>query len=67
MQILEMGFEAATAVIMLPEKYRRRQRTTNAEERHIEGMRSRGRDISIFPNRESAIRLIGSLLMEIVD
>jgi len=28
MQILEMGFDDATAVLMLPEKYRRRLRTT---------------------------------------
>ena len=49
---------------MLPEKYRRRLRTTNAVERLIEEIRRRERVIRIFPNRESAFRLIGALLME---
>jgi putative transposase len=62
-----MGFDDATAVLMLPEKYRRRLRTTNAVERLIEEIRRRERVIRIFPNRESAIRLIGALLMEIDD
>jgi len=52
---------------MLPKKYRRRLRTTNAVERLIEEIRRRERVIRIFPNRESAIRLIGALLMEIDD
>jgi len=67
MQILEMGFDDATAVLMLPEKYRRRLRTTNAVERLIEEIRRRERVIRIFPNRESAVRLIGAVLMEIDD
>jgi transposase-like protein len=67
MQILEMGFDDATAVLMLPKKYRRCLRTTNAVERLIEEIRRRERVIRIFPNRESAIRLIGALLMEIDD
>ena len=64
MAILEAGFEDATAVMLLPEKYRKRLRTTNALERLNEEIR-RERVIRIFPNRESAIRLIGALLMEI--
>ncbi|MGB4637385.1 MAG: transposase, partial [Limnochordia bacterium] len=35
--------------------------------RLIEEIRRRERVIRIFPNRESAIRLIGALLMEIDD
>ena len=65
MQILEMVFDDATARLMLPEKYRRRLRTTNAVERLIEEIRRRERVIRIFPNQESSIRLIGALLMEI--
>ncbi|MGB4566073.1 MAG: transposase, partial [Limnochordia bacterium] len=38
-----------------------------AVERLIEEIRRRERVIRIFPNRESAIRLIGALLMEIDD
>lgn len=64
MQVLEDGFDDATAVLVLPEKYRRRLRTTNSVERLNEEIRRRERVIRIFPNRESAIRLIGALLME---
>ena len=64
MQVLESGFDDATAVLCLPEKYRRRLRTTNGLERLNEEVRRRERVIRIFPNRESAIRLLGALLME---
>ncbi len=65
MEVLEEGFEDVTAVLELPEQYRRRLRTTNGLERLNEEIRRRERVIRIFPNRESAIRLIGALLMEI--
>ncbi|GAB6933377.1 hypothetical protein JCM14719A_17300 [Calditerricola satsumensis] len=65
MAVLEAGFEDATAVLALPEKYRKRLRTTNALERLNEEIRRRERVIRIFPNRESALRLLGALLMEI--
>ena len=61
---LETGFEAATAVLALPEKYRRRLRTTNMLERLIEEVRRRERVIRIFPNVESVQRLVGALLCE---
>jgi len=64
MDILESGFEDAIAVLEFPERYRKRLRTTNALERLNEEIRRRERVIRIFPNRESAIRLIGALLME---
>jgi len=64
MQVLEMGFDDATAVLVLPTKYRRRLRTTNAIERLNEEIRRRERVIRIFPSRESVVRLIGALLME---
>ncbi|WP_126429726.1 IS256 family transposase [Brevibacillus marinus] len=63
--VLENGFDDATAVLLLPEKYRKRLRTTNGMERLNEEIRRRERVIRIFPNRESVIRLIGALLMEI--
>jgi len=65
MGILEKGFDDATTVLMLPEKYRKRLRTTNSIERLNEEIRRRERVIRIFPNRESAARLIGALLLEI--
>lgn len=64
MRILESGFDDATAILSLPEKYRKRLRTTNSVERLNEEVRRRERVIRIFPNRESVIRLIGALLME---
>jgi len=64
MDILESGFEDAIAVLEFPERYRKRLRTTNGLERLNEEIRRRERVIRIFPNRESAIRLIGALLME---
>lgn len=67
MKVLEEGFDDAVSVLVLPEKYRRRLRTTNGVERLNEEIRRRERVIRIFPNRESAVRLIGSLLMEIDD
>jgi len=61
---LEDGFEDAMAVMALPEKYRKRLRSTNMQERLNEEVRRRERVIRIFPNDESALRLIGALLAE---
>lgn len=64
METLENGFDDALAVLMLPERYRRKLRTTNLVERLNEEIRRRERVIRIFPNEESAVRLIGALLLE---
>lgn len=61
---LEEGFEDAMAVMALPEKYRKRLRSTNMQERLNQEIRRRERVIRIFPNDESAERLIGALLLE---
>lgn len=61
---LEEGFEDAIAVLTLPEQYRKRLRSTNMQERLNEEIRRRERVIRIFPNDESALRLIGALLAE---
>ena len=63
-QVLENGFDDITAVLCLPERYRKRLRTTNGMERLNEEIRRRDRVIRIYPNRNSVIRLIGALLME---
>lgn len=63
-ECLETGFEDAMAVMSLPEKYRKRLRSTNMQERLNEEVRRRERVIRIFPNDESALRLIGALLAE---
>lgn len=63
--VVEQGFDDVTAVLVLPDKYRKRLRTTNSMERLNEEIRRRERVIRIFPNRESVIRLLGALLMEL--
>lgn len=60
----EDAFEDATAVMCLPEKYRKRLRSTNMQERLNEEIRRRERVVRIFPNEASAVRLIGALLAE---
>jgi putative transposase len=64
---MEAAFDDAMAVIELPEKYRRRLRSTNMQERLNEEIRRRERVIRIFPNESSAIRMVGALLAEIND
>lgn len=61
---LESGFDDAIAVLALPARYRKRLRTTNGMERLNVEIRRRERVIRIFPNEESAMRLLGALLME---
>jgi len=63
-ETLDQGLEDAVAVLVLPEYYRRRLRTTNSVERLNEEIRRRERVIRIFPNPESATRMIGAVLME---
>ncbi|WP_255398092.1 transposase [Sulfobacillus sp. hq2] len=60
----EDGLEEALAVLQLPEALRQRLRTTNGVERLNAEIRRRERVIRIFPHRESAIRLLGALLLE---
>jgi transposase-like protein len=64
LEVLEAGWEEATAVLALPPKYRRRLRTTNMLERFIEEIRRREKVIRIFPNEDSAHRLMGALCAE---
>lgn len=65
MQVLEQGFDDATAVLALPAAYHQRLCTNNGVERLNEEIRRCERVIRIFPNRDSAIRLIGALLLEL--
>jgi putative transposase len=61
---LEEAFEDAIAVLCLPEKYRRRLRSTNMQERLNGEIRRRERVIRIFPSENSARRLVGALLID---
>jgi transposase-like protein len=49
---LEDGFHEATAVLALPEKYRKRLRTTNMLERFIQEIRSRERQDPVRASKE---------------
>lgn len=64
MIVLENGFDDATAILDLPAPCRVRTRTTNIVERLNSEIRRREIAIHIFPNRDSVIRLLGALLME---
>jgi len=64
LETLESGFYDATAVLALPEKYRKRLRTSNMLERFIQEIRRREKVIRIFPNMDSAYRLVGALCAE---
>ena len=64
LEVLEDGFFDAIAVLALPDKYRRRLRTTNMLERFIEEIRRREKVIRIYPNIDSAERLVGALCAE---
>lgn len=63
-ECLEKGFEDAMVVMSLPQKYRKRLRTTNMQERLNQEIRRRERVIRIFPNDDSALRMIGALIIE---
>lgn len=51
---LEHGFDDITAVLPLPERYRKRLRTTNSVERLNEEIRRLDRVIRIYPDRVTA-------------
>jgi len=63
----EEGIDDALTILAYPLKYRQRLRTSNMAERVNEEIRRREKVVRIFPNEESAIRLIGSLLADCHD
>jgi putative transposase len=62
--LLDESFDDVTAIFNLPERYRKRLRTSNSIERLNEELRRRERVIRIFPNEDSLIRLMGAILIE---
>src|SRR5690606_12390348 len=62
--ILDEGFEDAAQFYAEPEAYHISLRTTNMLERINSEIRRRERVIRIFPNEQSAFRLIGAVLMD---
>lgn len=64
MDILDEGFEDCMTIMALPRKYRLALRTSNILERENGEVRKREKIIKIFPNKESALRLLGAVLLD---
>jgi putative transposase len=66
-EILEEGFEDAIQFLNEDTKFHKHIRSTNSLERINEEIRRRERVIRIFPNTQSAFRLIGAVLMDYAE
>ncbi len=66
-ELLEEGFDDAVQFMNEPVDYHVQLRTTNNVERINGEVRRRERVIRIFPNTQSAFRLIGAVLMDIEE
>lgn len=64
-QTLEDGFEDAIQYLNEPVKFQQYIRSTNSLERLNQEVRRREQVIRIFPNTQSAFRLIGAVLMQV--
>ncbi len=67
MECLDNSFDSAMTVMCLPENLRRSLRTSNRIERINKELKRRSNAIGVFPNVDSVLRLMGSLLIEIND
>ena len=61
---LDEGFESSMTVMLLPAGLRRYYRTSNHIERLNKELKRRSKVIGIFPNEDSLLRLMGSVLIE---
>ena len=52
-------------MMIVPDKYRVKLQTTNMFERRIEEIRRRERVIRVFPNEDSAHRMLGAVMAEL--
>jgi putative transposase len=64
-QILEDGFEDAVQYLNEPVRFQQYIRSTNSLERLNQEVRRREQVIRIFPNTQSAFRMIGAVLMQV--
>lgn len=64
---LDDGFESSMTVMLLPVGLRRYYRTSNHIERLNKELKRRSRVIGVFPNEDSVLRLMGSVLIELHD
>lgn len=67
LKILDEGFDDAIQYMNYPISHRKSIRSTNSLERLNLEVRRRERVINIFPNTQSAFRLIGAVLISYVD
>lgn len=65
MECLDNGFESIMTIMVLPENIRRFHRTSNHIERVNRELKRRSNVIGVFPNTDSIIRIMGSVLMEL--
>lgn len=61
---LDEGFESSMTVMLLPAWLRRFYHTSNQIERLNKELKLRSKVIGVFPNEDSVLRLMGSVLME---
>lgn len=64
---LEANVPEALTVLSLPAAHRRKLRTTNMLERINKEIKRRTRVATLFPNEDSALRLVTAVLMEISE
>ena len=64
MECLENGFESAMTVMIFSENTRKILRTSNHIERLNRELKRRSNVVGIFPNSESLLRLMGSVILE---
>jgi putative transposase len=62
---LEINVPESLTVFSLPEKHRKRLRTSNLAERQMKEIKRRTKVAMIFPNKESLTRIVSAILMEI--
>ena len=61
---LDEGFESSMTVMLLPAWLRRFYRTSNQIDRLNKELKRRSKVIGVFPNEDSVLRLMGSVLIE---
>lgn len=64
---LDEGFESSMTVMLLPVGLQKYYRTSNHIERLNKELKRRSKVIGVFPNEDSVLRLMGSVLIEMHD
>lgn len=64
---MELNLREGFTVFNIPESHRRKLRTSNMAERQMKEIKRRTKVVMIFPNEESVLRLVSSILMETTE